>query len=140
MSLGRDVDRVGAVSRIRSSGDPAGRPRGSAAKREQTKITALITDKGGKTKIVVSLDAFASSAAAVSFCKPVTDQNFPESHTDVANKWISLFARSSPTNPVAAQMVFQEPDNLLSSSRIQPDSTSSSKARLHATSNSPSGR
>jgi hypothetical protein len=79
-----------------------------AAKREQTKFSVVLPQDNGKDK-TVSIDTSVLGRGGF-LCKPVSDQNFPESHTDIANKWISLF-QVVPQNPVA-QLLFQEPDNL----------------------------
>lgn len=79
-----------------------------SAKREQTSISAVVQDKNGKSK-TISLDTSVLGRGGF-VCKPVTDQNFPESHTDIANKWIALF-QVVPQNPIA-QLIFEEPDNL----------------------------
>jgi hypothetical protein len=80
-----------------------------AAEREEQNISVVLEQKDGKTK-TVSLDTSVLKQGGF-LCKPVNDLNFPESHTDKANKWVSLFA-AVPQNPVA-QLIFQEPDNLV---------------------------
>lgn len=79
-----------------------------SAERDQNTISVAIPQKNGKFK-TVSLDTSILGRGGF-LCKPITDQNFPESHTDVSNKWVSILA-AAPTNPVIAQL-FQEPDNL----------------------------
>jgi hypothetical protein len=81
-----------------------------SSEREQTKMAVQIPQKNGKSKSI-SLDTSVLRAGGF-LCKPVTDQNFPESHTDISNKWIALL-QAAPTNPVIAQ-AFAEPDNLVS--------------------------
>jgi hypothetical protein len=46
-------------------------------------------------------------------CAPITDQNFPESHTDTSNKWMAIW-QGAETNPggLSAQLL-TEPDNLV---------------------------
>lgn len=80
-----------------------------AAKRDEKKISAVLPQKDGKSK-TVDIDTEVLKRGGF-LCTAVTDQNFPESHTDKANKWLGLFG-AVPTNPIAAQ-VFTEPDNLV---------------------------
>jgi hypothetical protein len=80
-----------------------------AAQREEETISAVLNQKDGKTK-TIDIDVGVLKRGGF-LCSAVTDQSFPESHTDIANKWMGLLA-AAPTNPVAAQ-VFMEPDNLV---------------------------
>lgn len=80
-----------------------------SAERENTEISVPIQQKNGRDK-VISLDTSILGRGGF-ICKPVTDQNFPESHTDIANKWVALL-QAAPTNAVIAQL-FTEPDNLV---------------------------
>jgi hypothetical protein len=80
-----------------------------AGRRDQDKISAVLPDKEDKTK-TIDIDVSVLKRGGF-LCSPITDQNFPESHTDQAAKWLGIF-QAVPTNPVA-QMVFLEPDNLV---------------------------
>jgi hypothetical protein len=81
-----------------------------AAKREGVeKISAVLPQKDNKTK-VIDIDVGVMKRGGF-LCSAITDQNFPESHTDKANKWLGLFG-AAPTNPIAAA-VFTEPDNMV---------------------------
>src|ERR1017187_3989575 len=80
-----------------------------AAQRDQDKISTVLPDKDEKTK-TIDIDVGVLRRGGF-LSSPVTDQNFPESYTAKANKWVSLFA-AVPTNPIAAQL-FLEPDNLV---------------------------
>jgi hypothetical protein len=79
-----------------------------SAMREKKEMTVVIPQKKGRSK-TISLDTSILGRGGF-LCKAITDQNFPESHTDTANKWLALF-EAAPTNPVIAQ-AFQEPDNM----------------------------
>jgi hypothetical protein len=84
-----------------------------SAKRDQTKMFVSIPQKNGKTK-TISLDTSVLGEGGF-LCKAVTDQSFPESHTDIANKWGALFqsAESNP-NGISASLFRNAPDNLAS--------------------------
>ncbi len=81
-----------------------------AAKREKQKtIDVALPQKGGRTK-TISVDLSVLGAGGY-LSTPVTDQNFPESHTDKQNRWFGLF-QSAESNPagISAQ-ILTEPDN-----------------------------
>lgn len=80
-----------------------------AGQRDQEKISAVLPLKDGKTK-TIDIDVGVLKRGGY-LCAPVTDQNFPESHTDVSNKWLGVYqAAESNPNGLSAQLM-QEPDN-----------------------------
>lgn len=80
-----------------------------SAKREQTSIAVVVKDGNNKTR-TVSLDTSVLGRGGY-ICRPVNDQNFPESHTDKANKWMGLYqAAEGNPNGISAQ-ILAEPDN-----------------------------
>lgn len=83
-----------------------------SAKRENTKVAVQVHQKNGRAK-TISLDTSVLGRGGF-LCKPVTDMNFPESHTDTANKWLALYA-GAEQNPqgISAQLFREEPDNLV---------------------------
>lgn len=78
-----------------------------AAKRE-AKIAAVITDAKGKQQ-TLNVDTAAMRGGFL--CTPVIDQNFPESWTEVSNKWMAML-QAAPTNPLIAKNLML-PDNLV---------------------------
>lgn len=80
-----------------------------AGERDQTKIATVIPLKGNKSKTVAINTSVLKRGGYLA--SPVTDFNFPESHTDKENKWMGLYS-TLPQNPLA-QLIFQEPDNLV---------------------------
>lgn len=83
-----------------------------SAQREETKISVVLPQKNGRSK-TISLDTSVLGRGGF-VCKPVSDQNFPESHTDKANKWMGLY-QAAEQNPqgISAQLFREEPDNLV---------------------------
>lgn len=80
-----------------------------AAERDQEQISVVLPRENGKTK-TVSIDTGILGRGGF-LCAPVTDQNFPESHTDQANKWLGLYqAAEQNPNGISAQ-ILAEPDN-----------------------------
>lgn len=81
-----------------------------SAKRDETKMVVSIPQKNGKSKRI-SLDTSVLGQGGF-LCKAVTDANFPESHTDIANKWIGLYQAAEQNPNGLSARLFQEPDNL----------------------------
>jgi hypothetical protein len=80
-----------------------------SAQREETQISVQLEEKDGKTRIV-SVDTSVLGRGGF-LCSPVTDQNFPESHTDKANKWLGIY-QAAETNPAGfSAQLLAEPDN-----------------------------
>jgi len=80
-----------------------------AAKREQKQIQVSLPEKGGRSK-TVSVDVGVLGSGGY-LSTAITDQNFPESHTDQQNRWFGIF-QSAESNPagISAQ-ILAEPDN-----------------------------
>jgi hypothetical protein len=80
-----------------------------SARRENTQISTTIDLGHGKNK-VVSLDTSVLGRGGY-LCKAVTDQSFPESPTDKANKWLGIYqAAETNANGISAELL-KEPDN-----------------------------
>jgi hypothetical protein len=72
-------------------------------------ISAVLPMKNNKTK-TIDIDVGVLKRGGY-LSSSIPDMNFPESHTDKANKWMGL-VQAAPTNPLLLQL-FQEPDNLV---------------------------
>lgn len=80
-----------------------------AAKRDTDQISAVVPDAKGKDQ-TLSIDV-ATMHAGGFLSTAITDQSFPESHTEKENKWMGML-QAAPTNPLIAQNL-QLPDNLV---------------------------
>jgi hypothetical protein len=80
-----------------------------AGERDQDTISAVLPQKDDKTK-VIDIDVAVLKRGGY-LCKPITDQNFPESYTDKSNKWMMIW-QAAEKNPAGfSATLLQQPDN-----------------------------